>query len=86
MMTYSDMQVFKLGSLLIKSSSDLDSLALNNEEQSSSPKLLLNSACSEDFTIGFRLQDLYNHFEVKLNDCEVRILYFVCTLGCMFTV
>ncbi|XP_044509521.1 uncharacterized protein LOC123228248 isoform X4 [Mangifera indica] len=65
--------VFKLGSLLVKSSSDLDSLALNNEEQSSSLKLLLNSACSEDFTIGFRLQDLYNHFEVKLNDCEIKL-------------
>ncbi|KAJ0027885.1 hypothetical protein Pint_36533 [Pistacia integerrima] len=64
--------VLQLGSLLIKSKSDLDSLTLNIEEQSSSLKLLLN-ACSEDFTMGFLLQDLYNHFEVKLNDFEIKL-------------
>ncbi|KAJ0089376.1 hypothetical protein Patl1_33066 [Pistacia atlantica] len=68
--------VLQLGSLLIKSKSDLDSLTLNIEEQSSSLKLLLN-ACSEDFTMGFRLLDLYNHFEVKLNDFEVRIQFLI---------
>lgn len=85
-LTNYNVQVLQLGSLLIKSKSDLDSLTLNIEEQSSSLKHLLNSACSEDFTMGFRLQDLYNHFEVKLNDFEVRIVFLVCILGSIFTI
>lgn len=70
-------QVLALGSLCIKSSSDQDSFALNMDEQSYILKDLLNSTFAWDSTLSFQLQDLYNHFEVKLNDCEVSILFWL---------
>ncbi|TXG57716.1 hypothetical protein EZV62_015545 [Acer yangbiense] len=62
--------VFELETLIIKSKCDLDSLNSNIEEQSH----LLDSTCNWDISMGFQLQDLYNHFEVKLNDCEIKLV------------
>ncbi|KAK0593754.1 hypothetical protein LWI29_001269 [Acer saccharum] len=62
--------VFELETLIIKSKCDLDSLNSNIEEQSHLP----DSTCEWDISMGFQLQDLYNHFEVKLNDCEIKLV------------
>ncbi|ESR43047.1 hypothetical protein CICLE_v100108862mg, partial [Citrus x clementina] len=66
--------VLALGSLLIKSKSDQDSFASNMDEQSYILKDLLNSTFAWDSTLNFQLQDLYNHFEVQLDDCEIKLV------------
>lgn len=47
------------------------------DEQSYILKDLLNSTFAWDSTLNFQLQDLYNHFEVQLDDCEVSILFWL---------
>lgn len=76
-LTSCGVQVLALGSLLIKSKSDQDSFASNMDEQSYILKDLLNSTFAWDSTLNFQLQDLYNHFEVQLDDCEVSILFWL---------
>lgn len=53
---------------------DLGSQPSDDEEQSCTPKNFLTSVSSCNISPCFQIQDLYDHFEVKLNDFEVRFL------------
>ncbi|KAM7261915.1 hypothetical protein ACFE04_020992 [Oxalis oulophora] len=61
--------VLQIGSVSFTSKYDLESLILNSEEQFH----LLHNFPSSDLSMGFKLQDLFNCFEVKLNDMEMKI-------------
>lgn len=76
LLSYYGVQVLALGSLLVKSKSDLDSLDSNIDKRSSTLKDVLNSTFARDSTLSFQLQDLYNHFELQLNDCEVSFIFW----------
>ncbi|KAK3223079.1 hypothetical protein Dsin_010104 [Dipteronia sinensis] len=56
--------VLELETLIIKSKCDLDSLEAH----------LLDSTCNRYNLMGFQLQDLFNYFEVILNDCEIKLV------------
>ncbi|KAF5748859.1 putative vacuolar protein sorting-associated protein 13B-like isoform X3 [Tripterygium wilfordii] len=62
--------VFELGSLRFTSEFDVASLASTVNEQSS---VLKHSISAHSFLMGFELQDLYNHFEVKLDNFEMKL-------------
>ncbi|KAL5806155.1 hypothetical protein ACOSQ4_028888 [Xanthoceras sorbifolium] len=66
--------VFELETLIIESKCDLDSLVSNIEERYHILKHLPESTFNRDILMGFQLQDLYSHFEVKLNDCELKLV------------
>lgn len=71
-MIYFIWQVLKLKSFSYTSKFDADSVASIIEEQSSIPKRFSSSISASNIFSGFQIQDLYNFFEVKLNDIEVR--------------
>lgn len=71
-MIYFIWQVLKLKSFSYTSKFDADSVASIIEEQSSIPKQFSSSISASNIFSGFQIQDLYNFFEVKLNDIEVR--------------
>lgn len=66
--------VLESGSLFFTSKHDLSSLASNNEDQSYNLKGFLSSISTISIPMGVQLHDLYDHFEIKLNDFEVKIL------------
>ncbi|XP_022765514.1 uncharacterized protein LOC111310374 isoform X3 [Durio zibethinus] len=65
--------VFDLGSLLFASKTELDSLRSSINGQSFIQNSV-DSASSSDYLTCFQLQDLYNHFETKLVDFEVKLV------------
>ncbi|XWS30007.1 hypothetical protein CRYUN_Cryun24cG0081100 [Craigia yunnanensis] len=66
--------VFDLGSLLFASKTELDSFSSCIDGQSFIHKSSVNYASSSDWLTSFQLQDLYNHFETKLVDFEVKLV------------
>ncbi|KAJ6776637.1 PROTEIN SORTING-ASSOCIATED PROTEIN putative (DUF1162)-RELATED, partial [Salix koriyanagi] len=66
--------VLKLESLFYTSKFDVDSIASIIEEQSSIPKRFSSSISASNILKGFQVQDLYNYFEVKLNDIELILI------------
>ena len=75
-MNYYIEQVLESGSLFFTSKHDLSSLASNNEDQSYNLKGFLSSISTISIPMGVQLHDLYDHFEIKLNDFEVRFPFF----------
>lgn len=69
-------QVVEVGALLFISKS-LSSASLGFKEQPCHLKNLINSISSSDLSMCIHLEDLYDHFEIKLNDFEVG---FFCSL------
>ncbi|GLT69615.1 hypothetical protein SLA2020_417520 [Shorea laevis] len=65
--------VLEFGALLFKSKCDLGSLPSKFEEERCNLKNFLNSISNYNFSMSFQLQDLYDHFEVKLNDFEMKM-------------
>ncbi|GLT57665.1 hypothetical protein SLA2020_306220 [Shorea laevis] len=65
--------VLELGSLILTSKPDLDSPCSSTGEQSDNLKLLLDSVCPS-LLISFQLQDLYNHFEIKIADFQMKLV------------
>ncbi|XP_057965676.1 uncharacterized protein LOC131156193 isoform X2 [Malania oleifera] len=63
--------VLRLGTLLLRSKSLLDSSPSIVEEQPYTLKKLFGSS---SFSKAFGLEDLYDYFEVKINDIEMKIL------------
>lgn len=74
---FCSVQVFELGGLIIKSRSDIHSHSSSIKEQSNILEQLPDSTCNRDFILGFKLRDLYNNFEVQLDNCEVCIVFSV---------
>lgn len=66
--------VLESGSLFFVSKSDRGFLTSEIEDQSSIMKSFLSSLSTSDFSMGFQLHDLYDHFEVNLNDFEIKIV------------
>lgn len=66
--------VLKLKSFSYTSKFDADSVASIIEEQSSIPKRFSSSISASNIFTGFQIQDLYNYFEVKLNDIELILI------------
>ncbi|KAJ9680062.1 hypothetical protein PVL29_019367 [Vitis rotundifolia] len=66
--------VLESGSLFFTSKHDLSSLASNNGDQSYNLKGFSSSISTITIPMGVQLHDLYDHFEIKLNDFEVKIL------------
>ena len=71
------LQVLEFGALFFTSKSDLGlgSPSSEFEEQSRNLKNFLNSISNRNLSVSFLLQDLYDHFEVKLKDLEVSSLF-----------
>ncbi|KAE8077724.1 hypothetical protein FH972_016258 [Carpinus fangiana] len=65
--------VLEFGALLFKSKCDLGSFPSKFEEERSNLKNFLNSISTSNCSMSFQLQDLYDHFEVKLNDFEMKM-------------
>ncbi|KAK6259268.1 hypothetical protein SCA6_013742 [Theobroma cacao] len=66
--------VFDLGSLLFASKPELGSHGSSIEGQSFFQKNSLDFAFSSDWLTSFQLQHLYNYFETKLVDFEVKLV------------
>ncbi|CAK7357552.1 unnamed protein product [Dovyalis caffra] len=65
--------VLKLESLSYTSKFDVDSIASVIEDQYSIPKQFSSVSASNSLT-GFQVKDLYNYYEVKLNDIELSLI------------
>lgn len=65
----------ELGSVFLRSKSDVASLcsSANGDGQLDSLKLFMDSVSARLLT-DFQLQDLYNHFEIKINDFEIKLV------------
>lgn len=75
-------QVMKSRSLCFKSTS-LESLSSKVEEQPFTMKNFLNTTSTSGICLGIQLEDLYQYFDVKLNDFKVRVLIHVVVLLCL---
>ncbi|ONI15169.1 hypothetical protein PRUPE_3G028500 [Prunus persica] len=64
--------VFEAGSLMFRTKCDMGSNPSDNE-QAYALNNLLTSVSECKVPLSFQLQDLYDHFEVKLNDFEMKI-------------
>ncbi|XVF23437.1 hypothetical protein REPUB_Repub13aG0038400 [Reevesia pubescens] len=65
--------LFDLGSLIFASKTEVDTLNSSINGQSFLQKNSVDSA-SSDWLTSFQLQDLYNHFQTKLVDFEVKLV------------
>ncbi|XP_059429987.1 uncharacterized protein LOC132163636 isoform X3 [Corylus avellana] len=65
--------VLEFGALLFKSKCDLGSFPSKFGEERCNLKNFLNSISTSNCSMSSQLQDLYDHFEVKLNDFEMKI-------------
>lgn len=70
-------QVLKSRSLCCKSTNSLESFSSKVEEQPYSLKNFLNSISTSGICLGIQLQDLYDYFDVTLNDFKVRLSPYV---------
>ncbi|KAK7315042.1 hypothetical protein VNO77_33574 [Canavalia gladiata] len=68
--------VMKSRSLCFKSTLGLDSFSSEVEEQPYSVKNFLNSISTSGICLGIQLQDLYQYFDVTLNDFKMSMMNF----------
>ncbi|XLS59714.1 hypothetical protein HN51_009469 [Arachis hypogaea] len=62
-------------SLCLKSTENLESFSSNDEDhQPYCVKSFLNSISASDICIGIQLQDLYNYFDVRLDDFQITLI------------
>ncbi len=82
------LQVLEFGALFFTSKSDLGlgSPSSEFEEQSRNLKNFLNSISNRNLSVSFLLQDLYDHFEVKLKDLEVSSLFLFLFIFYIFNI
>lgn len=81
-------QVMKSRSLCFRTRNGLDSLFSEVGEQPYSVKNFLNTMSTSGTCLGIQLKDLYNYFDVKLNDFKVRflILIFLIWFWCLLSI
>ncbi|KAF3432303.1 hypothetical protein FNV43_RR27043 [Rhamnella rubrinervis] len=66
--------VFEVGDLLFSTKCDTGPLLADGQEKSYILKNLLDSISNSDLFLGNQFQDLNDHFAVKLNDLEMKIM------------
>ncbi|XP_048318354.2 uncharacterized protein LOC107405745 isoform X2 [Ziziphus jujuba] len=64
----------EIGTLLFSSKCDTGPLLTDDEEKSYILKNLLESISNSSFSMGIQFQDISDHFEVKLNDFEMKMI------------